>query len=124
MTQWKRIQHVSLTRPPRSDETARAFYGEVLGLPEIEVPASLNHHDLIWYAIGEDELHLVAEENANNLGSGRHLCLQVADLAAVRARVVAANVETWEATPIPGRPRFFCRDPFGNAIEITQFDQT
>ena len=22
---------------------------------------------------------------------------------------------------IPGRPRFFCRDPFGNAIEIVEF---
>ncbi len=122
--QWKRVQHVSVTRPPGSHETARAFYGDVLGLREIDLPASLSQYDLIWFAIGEDELHLVAEENADNLGSGRHFCLQIGDLSAVRERLVTAGTEIWDATPIPGRPRVFCRDPFGNAIEITQFDVT
>ncbi len=120
--EWKRIQHVSLTRPPGSHDEARAFYGGVLGLHEIEVPVSLREHDLIWYAVGPDEIHLVAQENADNTGSARHLCLQVSDLNVVRERLVLAGVEMWDATPIPGRPRLFCRDPFGNAIELTEID--
>jgi hypothetical protein len=28
-------------------------------------------------------------------------------------------VETSDQTAIPNRPRFFCRDPFGNLIEFT-----
>jgi len=120
--EWKRIQHVSLTRPPGSHVEARAFYGDVLGLREIDVPASLRHQDLIWYAVGADEIHLVAQENADNTGSARHLCLQVGALSEVRDRLASAGVETWNATPIPGRPRLFCRDPFGNAIELTEIN--
>ncbi|HSH80264.1 MAG TPA: VOC family protein [Herpetosiphonaceae bacterium] len=120
--EWKRIQHVSLTRPPGSHDEARAFYGDVLGLQEIEVPASLRQNDLIWYAVGPDEIHLVAEENPDNTGSARHLCLQVGDLGELRARLASTGVETWNATPIPGRPRLFCRDPFGNAIELTEIN--
>jgi hypothetical protein len=30
-----------------------------------------------------------------------------------------AGIETTDRTPIPNRPRFFCRDPFGNLIELT-----
>ena len=119
---WKRIQHVSLTRPPGSHDEARAFYGGVLGLDEIAVPASLRQLDLIWYAVGADEIHLVAQENPDNTGSARHFCLQVGDLREVRERLASADVETWNATPIPGRPRLFCRDPFGNAIELTEID--
>jgi hypothetical protein len=29
-----------------------------------------------------------------------------------------AGIETTDRTPIPNRPRFFCRDPFGNLTTI------
>lgn len=117
----QRIQHVSLTRPRGSEEAARAFYGGALGLTEIPRPSTLSHLDLIWYSIGDDELHLVAEDNPDNTNSGRHFCLQVSDLQAVRDQLTAHNVRIWDTTPIPGRPRFFCADPFENSLEITEF---
>ena len=116
----RRIQHVSVTRPQGSGEQARAFYGQVLGLPEIPPPESLRQFDLIWYQLGTDELHLVGEENPDNTNSGRHLCIEVSDLAALRQRLDAANIAVHEAPPIPGRPRLFCTDPFGNRIEFTE----
>ena len=116
----RRIQHVSLTRPHGSAEQARAFYGQVLGLPEIPPPESLSQYDLIWYQLGTDELHLVGEENPDNTNSGRHLCIEVSDLEALRDRLKSANIAIHEATPIPGRPRLFCTDPFGNRIEFTE----
>jgi len=78
-----------------------------------------NH--LIWFKVGEDgdELHLVAEQDPVNTGSGRHFCLVVEDLEATRARLEERGYPTEETTPIPNRPRFFCRDPFGNTIEFT-----
>ncbi len=116
----RRVQHVSITRPRGSAEQARQFYGEVLGLREIPVPATLRGFDLVWYQLGTDELHVVGEENADNSGSGRHFCVEVVELEALRQRLLANDVAIHDATPIPGRPRFFCTDPFGNGIEFTE----
>ncbi|MFO7166430.1 MAG: VOC family protein [Chloroflexota bacterium] len=113
-----RIQHVSVPRPSGSADQARRFYTDVLGLEEVSPPKALAHLDLVWYRIGDGELHLFAEDGADQR-SGRHFCLEVDDLEAVRARLTAAGVAVEETIPIPGRPRFFCRDPFGNQIEVT-----
>ncbi|HWQ14863.1 MAG TPA: VOC family protein [Roseiflexaceae bacterium] len=113
-----RIQHVSVPRPSGSADEARRFYGGVLGLAEIRPPKSLARHDLVWFRVGEDELHLFVEDGADQR-SGRHFCIAVEDLEDVRARLAAAGHTVQEAEAIPGRPRFFCRDPFGNLIEVT-----
>jgi catechol 2,3-dioxygenase-like lactoylglutathione lyase family enzyme len=49
----------------------------------------------------------------------RHFCLEVDDIEAWRQRLEEAGVETSDQAPIRNRPRFFCRDPFGNLIELT-----
>ena len=116
----RRLQHVSITRPQGSAAQTRHFYGEILGLPEITPPETLREFDLIWYRLGSDELHLVAEESPINAGSGRHLCIEVDDLDAWRERLTKAGVDIQEAPPIPGRPRFFVVDPFQNGIELTE----
>lgn len=117
-----RVQHVSIPRPPGSDAQARAFYGELLGLEEIPVPESIRHLDLIWYRLGSDtELHLFAEQPLDN-PSGRHFCIVVDDLESLRAQLGERGFVPIEATPIPGRPRFFCRDPFNNRVEFTKIE--
>ncbi|HEU5103947.1 MAG TPA: VOC family protein [Roseiflexaceae bacterium] len=114
-----RIQHVSIPRPPGSHAQTRAFYGELLGLQEKPVPASIQHLDLIWYNIGEDmELHLFTEEPLEDR-SGRHFCMEVDDVQAMRERLASAGYEPRDTIAINNRPRFFCRDPFGNDIEFT-----
>jgi catechol 2,3-dioxygenase-like lactoylglutathione lyase family enzyme len=113
-----RIQHVSIPRPPGSNEATRAFYGALLGLEEIPAPASIAHLDVIWYRLGDVELHLFAEEPHPD-PSERHFCIAVDDLEAMRARLIAAGYTPEDTIAIPGRPRFFCRDPFGNRIEFT-----
>ncbi len=113
-----RIQHVSIPRPPGSDDETRAFYGDLLGLEEAPVPRSLKELDLIWYRLGDTELHLFAEEPLDDR-SGRHLCIEVDDVRALRERLISAGYDVRDTTPIPGRPRFFCHDPFGNQIEFT-----
>ena len=115
----RRLQHVST--PYRAGEQAvvRRFYGDVLGLSEVEVPRTLDPRRLVWYSSGDGlELHFFAGELAD--GSARHFCLDVDDLEDARRRLVAAGHEPYDGTPIPNRPRFFCRDPFGNLIEFTR----
>lgn len=116
-----RIQHVSIPRPFGSADQARAFYSHVLQLEEIPPPVTLAGLDLVWYRLGETELHLIGEEPRPD-SSGRHFCIAVDDQSALRQRLVAAGYAVEDTIPIPGRPRFFCRDPFGNSIEITTIE--
>lgn len=116
-----RVQHVSIPRPPGSDAQARAFYGDLVGLEEAEVPESIRHLDLVWFRLGDTELHLFAEEPIADR-SGRHFCIDVDDLAGLRERLHTAGYEPRDTIPIPGRPRFFCRDPFGNDVEFTTIE--
>ncbi|MEZ4868820.1 MAG: VOC family protein [Caldilineaceae bacterium] len=119
-----RLQHVSVPRPPGSDDVARAFYGAVLGLAEMPPPQALHHLNVIWYRLGGGtELHLLTEEPGGQDHSGRHFCLAVDDVEALRLRLEAAGVTVVGDIPIPGRPRYFCRDPFGNLIEITTIQE-
>lgn len=115
----RQIQHVSIPRPPgpESAARARAFYGELLGLEEAPVPQSIQHLDLVWFRLGNTELHLLAEEPAND-PSGRHYCFLVDDVKKAWDKLVEAGYAPWDTIPIPGRPRFFCRDPFNNTIEF------
>ncbi len=116
-----RIQHVSIPRPPGSDEKTRAFYGDLLGLEEVPVPKSIQYLDLIWYKLGDLELHLFAEEPLDD-SSSRHFCIEVENQAEVRAKLVEAGYNPSDTDPIPGRPRFFCRDPFNNRIEFATIE--
>ena len=115
-----RVQHVSLPMQPEQEATARQFYGAVLGLIEVAPPASRDGLQEIWFQLaGKTELHLFAEAPTGQDHSARHFCLAVDDVEALRARLEAAGVTVVGGPSIPGRPRYFCRDPFGNLLEIT-----
>jgi hypothetical protein len=116
------LQHVSIPRPAgeESAEKARRFYSELIGLTIKPVPASITHLDLVWFKIGEEtELHVFAEDVEAST-SGRHFCLNVENVEALQKRLSESGYETWFPETIPGRPRFFCRDPFNNIVEFTQ----
>lgn len=55
------IDHVQLAMPPSGEEQARAFYGEILGLPEIPKPAELASRGGVWFHCGHRQLHLGVE---------------------------------------------------------------
>jgi catechol 2,3-dioxygenase-like lactoylglutathione lyase family enzyme len=115
------LQHVSSPVPDGRQAEVRRFYGEVLGLTEVPVPRTLDATRLVWYSAGEGmELHFFAGEAAP--GSARHFCLDVDDLAEARRRLTEAGHRPYDTTPIPNRPRFFCRDPFDNLIEFTSIE--
>lgn len=116
-----RLQHVSIPVPLDGGERARAFYGGTLGLEEQSVLPKLDPARFIWYRVGGDlELHLMLVDEPAPVQP--HFCLAVDDLPAVRARIEGAGVETFESTELVGRPRFTCRDPFGNLVELTHLE--
>jgi catechol 2,3-dioxygenase-like lactoylglutathione lyase family enzyme len=116
-----RLQHVSVPAPLDGSEQARVFYAGVLGLPEKPVPDSLQRDRFVWFDAGPGELevHVFLVSEPDRPSARAHFCLDVGDLAALRSRLEAAGVDLVAARSIPNRPRFFCRDPFGNRIEIT-----
>ena len=117
----RRLQHVSTPYPRGRQEEVRAFYGDVLGLVEKPVPDSLVDQELVWFEAGPPdlELHFLPDPVPPDFVAQRHFCLEVGDLDGWRRKLEGAGVETSEQTPIQNRPRFFCRDPFGNLIELT-----
>jgi catechol 2,3-dioxygenase-like lactoylglutathione lyase family enzyme len=120
------LQHVSLPIPGDAEslETARRFYGEILGLDEYPRPTVFPGVG-IWYRVGDLELHLYSEPSgvAANPQSIRHPCFEVDDVQRLRAHLVSAGVTTRnDDGEIPGRPRFFAVDPFGNTLEFVHFE--
>ncbi len=115
-----RLQHVSIPVPRTEAERARGFYGGLLELEEREVLAELDPRRFIWFRLGGDlELHLLLLDRVGPQQG--HFCLAVdAGLEELRARLEAAGVATDAGTKIVGRPRFTCRDPFGNLVELAQ----
>ncbi|MBD2200570.1 MULTISPECIES: VOC family protein [Calothrix] len=120
------IDHIQLTSSTEVEDAMLLFYGKVLGLTEIAKPEALKGNDNTWYALGNIQLHISTEKNANNEASRRHICFQVADLKEFEAHLIAHGVEIISVgtarrrhrQPIPGYNRFYIRDPGGNRLEI------
>lgn len=121
----RRLQHVSVPRPPGRDAHKRAvaFYQGLLGLQEIPKPSTFTNLDVTWFRLGDTEIHVYAHrEDEPAPDSGAHFCLVVEDLPAARAQLEASGFSATVPTEIPGRPRFNIRDPFGNQIELTTIE--
>ena len=103
--------------PPGCEGAVRAFYGVALGLREIPKPAPLAARGGVWYAVGDQELHLGVAEDFLPAKTA-HPAFRVPDAAAVAERLREAGFAARWDTSLPGRTRFFTDDPFGNRIEI------
>lgn len=116
MIQFKRLDHILLPIPDGKTAEARAFYGEVLGLTEIE---GGHPHGAIWFAIADIQVHL-REEAAGPLSS-RHPAFEIVGLEQARQALIQKGVSISYSSDIDGRQRFFIRDPFGNRIEFIEY---
>lgn len=115
------IDHVQLTIPKGAESSARKFYGGVLGLEEIEKPDSLKPNGGVWYRISGIELHLGVEEKSGKTKA--HPAFVVSNLNSARVHLIQNGVEVKQEIEIPGRQRFSFFDPFGNRIELMQFEK-
>jgi catechol 2,3-dioxygenase-like lactoylglutathione lyase family enzyme len=113
------IDHVQITIPVGQEEKARAFYGDWLGLEEIEKPDSLKPNGGVWYRVGALELHIGTEPMESEKGK-RHVAFRVRDIARLRRLCEEKGIAIQEEKPIPGAERFTIRDPFGNRTEFIE----
>jgi catechol 2,3-dioxygenase-like lactoylglutathione lyase family enzyme len=114
-----RLDHVQVAAPPGCEAAARAFYGDLLGLPEIEKPAPMRASGGAWFALGDQELHVGVEEPfAPAAKAHPGLAVTEAELDALAQRLTAAGAPVRWDDRHPGIRRFYTADPFGNRLEL------
>jgi len=113
------IDHLQLAMPAGGEDEARAFYGPLLGLYEVEKPASLAKRGGVWFEGCNVKLHLGIDPNFTPAKKA-HPAFIVDDLAAFRTRLEAAGYPVTDGQPLEGYLRFHIHDPFGNRIELME----
>ncbi len=105
-------------------ERSKAFYGDLLGLEEVERP------DFgipgVWYGVGETQIHLIGKPEGVDTGSpspkltpiANHSAFQIEDYDAAVDRLRETGAEFIELSRDVGQ--IFVRDPDGNIIELIQ----
>jgi catechol 2,3-dioxygenase-like lactoylglutathione lyase family enzyme len=114
------LHHAQITVPKGAEPEARDFYCGVMGLPEVQKPASLTGRGGFWVRVGDRQVHVGTEDGFDRATTKAHLAYEVSDAAAWRAHLVRHGVEPLDSVPIEGFERFEFRDPFGNRCEIIQ----
>ena len=112
------LDHVQLAAPPGCEEAARAFFGELLGLGELEKPPALAARGGAWFAIGRlQQLHIgVTPDHVP--ARKAHPAFLATDLDALAERLSAAGREVRWDDELPGVRRFYVDDPWGNRLEL------
>jgi len=115
--------HAQISVSDGMAEKVREFYGQFLGLTEIPVPKALQGRGLIWFQVGDRQLHVGIEEGINRLATRAHLAYEVDDIAVLRRRLASNGFELIEQPKIEGFDRFHITDPFGNRVEFIGADR-
>ncbi|HEY0493076.1 MAG TPA: VOC family protein [Candidatus Dormibacteraeota bacterium] len=112
------VHHAQVAIPAGSEAAARRFYGDLLGMPEIDKPASLGDRGGAWFSCGDQQIHCGVENDI--APTRRHPALLTDDLEELRKRLLGSGVQVIEDRQIPGFRRFYAQDPFGNRIEFME----
>ncbi len=116
------LDHVQVAAPSGCEAQARRFYGQLLGLPEVDKPEPLRGRGGAWFALGPDhQLHVGVQEPFAPAVKA-HPALRVAQdrLDAVATRLSAAGAEIVWDEALPGARRFYTADPWGNRLELLE----
>jgi len=113
------IDHVQVVGPEGSEQQARAFYGELLGLEELARPNTLPDPNGCWFRAGTQELHVGVEEPFHPARKA-HPSFVVDDLAGLVARLEEHGFQAKHDASIARVQRVFVTDPFGNRLELRQ----
>ena len=114
------LDHVQVAIPVGGEEAARAFYGGLLGMTEVEKPPALAARGGCWFESGTATLHLGVEEPFVPARKA-HSAFLVTDpdaLATILDR--SGSTVTPSDGELPGIRRFHTSDPFGNRLEFQQ----
>jgi catechol 2,3-dioxygenase-like lactoylglutathione lyase family enzyme len=113
------LDHVQLAMPPAREAEARAFYRDLLGIPEKAKPPHLAVRGGCWFETDAVKVHLGVEDDFRPARKA-HPAFIVDDLAALADRLRDAGCRVVADQPLAGYERLYVDDPFGNRIELMQ----
>ncbi|HEX4727099.1 MAG TPA: VOC family protein [Jatrophihabitans sp.] len=114
------IDHVQVTIPAGSEDTARAFYRDLLAMTELAKPAALAGRGGCWFSAGSAVLHLGVEQPFSPARKA-HPAFLVTELDALFDLLAShGHLGTRADGELLGVRRFHVFDPFGNRIEFQQ----
>jgi catechol 2,3-dioxygenase-like lactoylglutathione lyase family enzyme len=114
-----RLDHIQIAAPAGCEAEARRFFGDLIGLPEVEKPEPLRRRGGVWFAVGDHQLHIgVQTDFVPARKAHPAFSLSSADLDLLAKRLTRAGFDlTWD-TALPDQRRFYCQDPWGNRLEF------
>lgn len=115
------VHHVQIAIPEGGEDEARRFYGEVLGLEEVDKPTALAAQGGAWFRNEHLEVHLEVDQDFQPGAIARPGFL-VDDLELVASRIGGAGFQVRPDSQFPGHRRFDVEDPFGNPLAFLQAD--
>jgi catechol 2,3-dioxygenase-like lactoylglutathione lyase family enzyme len=111
---------VQIAAPRGCEPDARRFFGDLLGLEELEKPEQLRSRGGVWFALdGGGQLHVGVEEPFVPSRKA-HPAIRVAtdELDDLARRLGAAGAPVDWDDSLPGSRRFYTADPWGNRLEL------
>lgn len=116
----KRIDHIQLAAPEGGEEKAREFFGDILGMEEMDKPESLRKNGGVWFSLGVQQLHIGIEEPFTPARKA-HPAFEVDDLQEAMDTLEDRGVTVKKDDRLPGAERCYIQDPFGNRIELLEW---
>ncbi len=114
-----RLDHLQIAAPPGCEIEARRFFGDVIGLREVEKPEPLRRRGGVWFAVGDQQLHIGVEAEFTAARKAHPAFrLPAADLDWIATRLADSGAAVEWDSALPGERRFYSQDPWGNRIEF------
>ncbi|MFG2328479.1 glyoxalase [Streptomyces sp. NPDC048604] len=113
------LHHVQLAIPAGAEDLCRQFWGEVMGMTELEKPPVLAARGGCWFRGGGLEVHLGVEQDFSPARKA-HPGILVRSLRDLAKRLEECGHEvTWDDN-FPGHDRFYAFDKLGNRLEFLE----
>jgi catechol 2,3-dioxygenase-like lactoylglutathione lyase family enzyme len=116
------IDHVQIAAPEGCEAAAREFYGAVLGMKEIEKPSVLRARGGCWFLCGAQQLHIGVERDFRPAKKA-HPAFAVFNPDDLREALTISGVAMTSDDNLPGEPRFYAEDPWGNRLEFIEIQK-
>jgi catechol 2,3-dioxygenase-like lactoylglutathione lyase family enzyme len=113
------LHHVQLAIPPGAEPQCREFWGDVLGMAELEKPSVLAARGGCWFRGGGLEVHLGVEQDFVPARKA-HPGILVNGLRALAERLESQGHPVQWDGEFPGHDRFYAFDKLGNRLEFLE----
>ncbi|WP_413300635.1 VOC family protein [Bacillus sp. 1P10SD] len=117
----KKIDHIQLAAPNGCEEAARNFFGEILGLMEVEKPEELKKRGGVWFEFGTFQLHIGVEDPFSPAKKA-HPAFVVENIEELKKHLNKYEIPFQEDDHLPGASRIHVNDPFGNRLEFLEWE--